>query len=160
MGGTVVRKTDEQILKDFRLRTTSSRTDILQLFLEHPYALSYSDIEKQVAETYDRVTVYRTLKTFLDKGLVHKVLDDAGGLKYALCKEHCSTAEHHHEHVHFKCTQCGQTNCLEDVKIPEVLLPKGYKVRELNLLIQGVCMECDKLPSRFPLDATKDIPLS
>src|SRR4051812_2193161 len=95
-------RADEQILKAFRLRNTSSRADILHLFLAHPYALSYSDIEKQVAETYDRVTVYRTLKTFLDKGVVHKVLDDAGGLKYALCKEHCTSKEHHHEHVHFK----------------------------------------------------------
>lgn len=137
-----MRKADEQILKDFRLRNTSSRADILRLFLDHAYALSYSDIEREVAETYDRVTVYRTLKTFLDKGVVHKVLDDAGGLKYALCNEHCTTAEHHHEHVHFKCIQCGQTNCLEDVEIPEVLLPRGYKAQELNLLIQGVCSKC------------------
>ena len=142
MGEQIVRKADEQILKDFRLRHTSSRAEILQLFIEHPYALSYSDIERAVAETYDRVTVYRTLKTFLDKGVVHKVLDDAGSLKYALCKEHCTTAEHHHEHVHFKCTTCGQTNCLEDVEIPGVRLPKGYKAQELNLLIQGVCSKC------------------
>ena len=139
-----MRKADDQILKDFRLRNTSSRADILHLFLKHPYALSYSDIEKEVSTTYDRVTVYRTLRTFLGKGLVHKVLDDTGGLKYALCKEHCSTAEHHHEHVHFKCTQCGQTNCLEDVEIPEVLLPQGYMASELNLLIQGICSNCQK----------------
>jgi Fur family ferric uptake transcriptional regulator len=135
-------KADEQILKDFRLRKTSSRSDILHLFIAHPYALSYSDIEKEVAASYDRVTVYRTLKTFLDKGVVHKVLDDAGCLKYALCKDHCTSGEHHHEHVHFKCVNCGQTNCLEDVKIPAVQLPKGYRARELNLLIQGSCSKC------------------
>ena len=137
-----MRKADEQLLKDFRLRNTSSRADILNLFLEHPYALSYSDIEKEVAETYDRVTVYRTLKTFVDKGVVHKVLDDTGGLKYALCKERCTSAEHHHEHVHFKCVNCGQTNCLDEVRIPEVQLPKGYRGKELNLLIQGLCNKC------------------
>ena len=142
MGETIVRKADEQILKDFRLRNTSSRADILRLFLDHTYALSYSDIEREVAETYDRVTVYRTLKTFLDKGVVHKVLDDAGSLKYALCKEHCTTIEHHHEHVHFKCTQCGQTSCLEDVEIPDMLLPRGFKAQEFNLLIQVVCPKC------------------
>ena len=137
-----MRKADEQILKDFRLRKTSSRSEILNLFIAHPYALSYSDIEKEVAASYDRVTVYRTLKTFLDKGVVHKVLDDAGSLKYALCKDHCTSGEHHHEHVHFKCVNCGQTNCLEDVKIPAVQLPKGYRARELNLLIQGSCSKC------------------
>jgi Fur family transcriptional regulator, ferric uptake regulator len=85
--------------------------------------------------------VYRTLKTFLDKGLIHKVLDDEGSLKYALCNDPCTTSSHRHEHVHFKCTQCGQTSCL-DVEIPLVRLPKGYEAREVNLLIQGTCESC------------------
>ena len=133
---------DEQILRDYRLRNTSSRADILRLFLKHQYALSYSTIEKEVAQFYDRVTVYRTLKTFLDKGVVHKVLDDQGGLKYALCKMHCSTKEHHHEHVHFKCTKCAETHCLEEVSIPGISLPNGFEATEMNLLIQGICSKC------------------
>jgi Fur family transcriptional regulator, ferric uptake regulator len=135
-------RTQGQILKDFRLRSTSSRSAILDLFLHNNHALSYSDIEREVAAAFDRVTVYRTLKTFLDKGVVHKVLDDGGSLKYALCTDHCSTEGHHHDHVHFKCTKCGQTNCMDDVSIPPVKLPAGYKATEFNLLIQGVCNKC------------------
>lgn len=131
-----------QLLKDFRLRTTQTRQEILHLFLRRDYALSHGDIEKEVDSSLDRVTVYRTLKTFLDKGLIHKVLDDEGSLKYALCNEACSVAGHHHNHVHFKCTKCGQTNCLTNVEIPVVKLPKGYKSKEINLLIQGVCEDC------------------
>ena len=122
-----MRKADGHILKDFQLRLTSSRTDILRLFLDHGYALSYSDIEREVAKTHDRVTVYRTLKTFLDKGVVHKVLDTEGSLKYALCKENCTSAKHHHEHVHFKCTCCGQTNCLEDMKHSGSTITPGFR---------------------------------
>jgi Fur family transcriptional regulator, ferric uptake regulator len=133
--------TSFQILKDFKLRSTPSRASILEAFLTHNFALSHSDVEKDVPASFDRVTVYRTLKTFLDKGLIHKVLDDEGGIKYALCSEACSTAHHHHEHVHFKCTQCGQTNCLQ-IEIPSVKLPKGYQAKEVNLLIQGVCEKC------------------
>jgi Fur family ferric uptake transcriptional regulator len=70
------------------------------------------------------------------------VLDNEGSLKYALCNEHCTTSEHHHEHVHFKCTRCGQTNCIDDMEIPVVQLPKGYKASEFNLLIQGICPKC------------------
>ncbi len=132
-----------RLLKNFRLRSTPTRQEILRLFLDKDYALSHSDIESEIAEDIDRVTVYRTLKTFFDKGLIHKVLDDGGSLKYALCTSACSTSEHRHEHVHFKCTQCGQTNCL-DVEIPEVKLPKGYKSREVNLLIQGTCQNCSR----------------
>lgn len=131
----------QRLLKDFRLRTTPSRQEILHLFLLKEYALSHGDIEKAINNSLDRVTVYRTLKTFLDKGLIHKVLDDEGSLKYALCKEACTTAGHHHNHVHFKCTACGQTNCL-NVEIPPMRLPKGYKPKELNILIQGICENC------------------
>ena len=131
-----------RLLKDFRLRTTQTRQEILHLFLRSDYALSHGDIEKEIDSSLDRVTVYRTLKTFLDKGLIHKVLDDEGSLKYALCNEACSVAGHHHNHVHFKCTLCGQTNCLTNVEIPTVKLPKGYRAKEINLLIQGVCEAC------------------
>lgn len=131
----------DRLLKTFRLRSTPNRQEILHLFLDRNYALSHNDIEKAINNELDRVTVYRTLKTFLDKGLIHKVLDDEGSLKYALCNEACTTAGHHHDHVHFKCTKCGQTNCL-DIEVPTIKLPKGYKPNEFNLLIQGVCQQC------------------
>lgn len=130
------------LLRDFKLRATPNREEILHLFLLKNYALSHSDIEKEIDNSLDRVTVYRTLKTFLDKGLIHKVLDDEGSLKYALCKEACNLAEHHHDHVHFKCTKCGQTSCL-NVNVPTIKLPKGYEVNEVNLLIQGICERCN-----------------
>lgn len=130
-----------QILKDFKLRSTPNRVAILHAFLKREYALSHGDVERDVPPSFDRVTVYRTLKTFLDKGLIHKVLDDEGTLKYALCNEACTTAHHHHDHVHFKCTICGQTNCLS-TEIPAVKLPKGYRADEVNVLIQGVCESC------------------
>lgn len=132
-----------RLLKSFRLRSTPTRQEILRLFLKKEHALSHSDIESEIASEIDRVTVYRTLKTFFDRGLIHKVLDDAGSLKYALCTGTCSGSQHHHEHVHFKCTECGQTNCL-DIDIPAVRLPKGYEPREVNLLIQGVCQQCSR----------------
>ncbi len=130
-----------QLLKEFKLRSTPSRKAILNFFLKKNYALAHADIEKGIPSNFDRVTVYRTLKTFLDKGLIHKVLDDEGALKYALCTEACTMTGHHHDHVHFKCVRCGQTNCLE-VEVPPVKLPKGYLPGEINLLIQGVCAKC------------------
>ncbi len=134
----------KNILKEYDLRNTSCREEILDIFLQKNFALSHSDIEANVHEDFDRVTVYRTLKTFLDKGLIHKVLDDEGVTKYALCKEKCSHTEHHHEHVHFKCTECGQTNCLDNVQIPVIALPNGYNLKETSLLMQGICKICNK----------------
>jgi Fur family ferric uptake transcriptional regulator len=130
-----------RLLKSFRLRSTPTRQEILHLFLKKDYALSHSDIESEIADDLDRVTVYRTLRTFSDRGLIHKVLDDRGGLKYALCTEACSANGHRHQHVHFKCSHCGQTNCL-DVEIPPVKLPKGYVPKEVNFLVEGTCQNC------------------
>ncbi|CAN5533990.1 Fur family transcriptional regulator [soil metagenome] len=131
-------------LKDFNLRHTNGREEVLDLFLNAGHALAHNDVENGLGPDHDRVTIYRTLRTFLDKGLLHKVLDDEGGTKYALCRETCSNGHHHHDHVHFKCENCGQTTCLDHVNIPVVVLPEGYNRKEMNLLIQGVCQDCNK----------------
>jgi Fur family transcriptional regulator, ferric uptake regulator len=131
------------LLKDYSLRSTDCRSAILEVFIKRNFALSHSDIEEKMSENFDRVTVYRTLKTFLDKGIIHKVLDDGGSTKYALCKNSCTTGHHNHEHIHFKCTECGLTKCLDDIEVPAIKLPSGYKLKEANLLVQGVCKKCN-----------------
>jgi Fur family transcriptional regulator, ferric uptake regulator len=133
----------DRLLKSFKMRSTPSRQEILHVFLKKDHALSHADIERDISNELDRVTVYRTLKTFLDKGIIHKVLDDEGSLKYALCNDACTAAGHHHDHVHFKCTSCGHTNCLQ-TEVPAIKLPKGYKPNEINVLIQGVCERCTR----------------
>ncbi|UII22460.1 Fur family transcriptional regulator [Fulvivirga ligni] len=132
----------KKILNDYKLKSTPCRSEVLQLLISNEHALSHSDIETKIDDSHDRVTVYRTLKSFLSKGIIHKVLDDEGITKYALCHE-CSKEEHHHEHVHFKCEHCGQTQCLDNVKIPDIALPQGFKSKEKNVLIQGLCNQCN-----------------
>lgn len=132
----------ERILQTNHLRNTAGRAEVLDTFLVHDHALAHRDIEEKLSSQLDRVTLYRTLKTFLDKGIIHKVLDDTGNIKYALCGEACPEEEHNHNHVHFKCTSCGHTMCLEQVLIPSVSLPRGYRYAEANLLIHGVCDKC------------------
>lgn len=131
------------ILKKIKLRHTDTRENILKGFLYKTTALSHGDLETYLQDGYDRVTIYRTLKTFLDKGIIHKILDDNGGVKYALCKDQCSTGKHSHNHVHFKCSSCGETFCLEKFLIPEIILPEGYQRKEINVLVQGVCPKCN-----------------
>ena len=132
------------LLQDFNLRNTTQREEILEIFLDNNHALSHADIEKKVGNAIDRVTVYRTLKTFLNKGVVHKVLDDCGVIKYALCKNTCTTHKHSHDHAHFKCVECGVTNCLENVVLPHINIPDGYEKLESNFLMIGICDQCNK----------------
>jgi Fur family ferric uptake transcriptional regulator len=116
--------------------------DIIQEFLDKNVALSHSDLEDKLNQQFDRVTIYRTLKTFLDKDLIHKVLDDSGATKYALCAHGETKHVHNHEHVHFKCESCGETTCLEEITLPQIKLPSGFEKKEMNLLVQGICDKC------------------
>jgi Fur family ferric uptake transcriptional regulator len=130
------------LLKDHDLRLTQGRADVIEVFLNNNIAISHADIESAVDGKYDRVTIYRTLKSFLDRGMIHKILDDKGGIRYALCADECANGDHQHNHIHFKCNNCEQTTCLEHVEIPSVKLPRGFTAEESNFLITGVCDKC------------------
>lgn len=135
--------TTDHILRRHDLRRTSNRTAILDVFVAREMALSEREIEDAMAQTCDRVTIYRTLNSFLEKGVIHRVLDDSGVMKYALCSPNCGQQEaHFHDHVHFKCVACGRTTCIEQVQIPRVELPQGFELHEVNMLLQGICPEC------------------
>lgn len=137
------------ILSTYSLRNTSSRKDILEIFLKEGKALSQRNIEDVIKQECDRVTIYRTLSTFLDKGILHRVLDDSGAMMYALCESNCQQTEvHNHDHVHFKCNVCGKTKCVHDVHIPRINLPSGYLSEEVNVLMQGTCPSCSSFPNR------------
>ena len=136
-------KTDTiQVLKNHRLRVTDCRVSVLEYFLENPYAVSHSNLERIFKDNFDRVTLYRTLTSFVEKGLIHKVLDDSESTKYAACESQCHPESHQDDHVHFKCKECGKTTCVSNVPIPDINLPKGYKASGADLLITGKCPNC------------------
>ena len=130
------------LLKRFHLNVTDSRKKILQLFLNQTEALAHADIESKAGEKIDRVTVYRTLQTFVDKGLIHSIPTADNSIRYALCKDDCSEGHHHDHHVHFVCEQCEKTACLDEVSVPVINLPYGYKKEKVEVVISGICREC------------------
>jgi Fur family transcriptional regulator, ferric uptake regulator len=129
------------ILEKHNLRKTSIRSEVLAMFMDKPFALSHANIEDVFGKKYDRVTIYRTLHSFEENGLIHKVPDDTGVLKYAMCLEACTSHSHHDEHIHFFCNRCSRTYCLA-IHIPSVSLPSGYEISGLSLTAYGVCVEC------------------
>ena len=130
------------VLKKNQLSITDSRRKILELFLQSDSALGHHDIESKTEEKYDRVTVYRTLQTFMDKGIIHTIPTPDNSIKYALCKDNCEQGHHHDDHVHFMCINCGTTTCLEDVQVPDIKLPRGYKTRQTEVVVSGLCKAC------------------
>ena len=131
-----------ELLKNNDLSITESRMRILGLFKENAGALSTAEIEKQTDGAFDRVTVYRTLQTFMEKGIVHQIPTTDNSVLYALCKHDCGDGHHYDDHVHFICEKCAATICMEGVTIPDVRLPKGFKKLKSEMVVKGICKEC------------------
>lgn len=132
-----------EILKKHNLRKTSCRFDTLHIFLNHQKkALSQNDIEKLTKGRFDRVTIYRTLNTFIEQGILHRIFDENNSVKFALCPDECSSHNHQHDHIHFKCNKCKTTTCIDEVTLVDIQLPKGYIKQEANYLIIGICKNC------------------
>lgn len=136
-------KNISNLLRRNGMSITDSRRKILSLFLQNKDALTHGDIEKKAGEKFDRVTIYRTLQTFVEKGVIHSIPTADNAVKYALCKD-CGGGHHHDDHVHFVCGNCGITICLDDIVSPTIELPKGFAVNNVQVVINGVCEECGK----------------
>lgn len=130
------------ILKRTGLSVTEGRKKILELFLETEGALAHADIEKNTDAAFDRVTVYRTLQTFVEKGIIHQIPTTDNSVLYALCKHDCAQGHHHDNHVHFICNNCSKTICLDDVTVPAVKLPKGFSPVQSAMVVTGICNDC------------------
>jgi Fur family ferric uptake transcriptional regulator len=130
----------KKLLKKHNLRITDCRIDVLERFHTNDHALSLKDLEIDL-EDYDRVTLYRTLNSFISHGLLHRIPSANGYATYGLCREDCNDEVHHHDHIHFKCNVCGHIECLPNHFAPHISLP-DYEVEETYLIINGVCKIC------------------
>lgn len=140
MGGN--KQVIEDRIREAKLKATKIRTDIMHLFYENKHALSYSDIAGFLSGKEDKATIYRTLKSFSENGIIHEIFDGDKTTKYALCGQKCSTSKHHDAHAHFKCTACKNVYCLEKPEI-SINVPKGYVSSTFNLVVEGQCVNCN-----------------
>ena len=129
----------KNILKTHNLRITDGRIDVHEYFTREKRTLSIKDLQSELKDS-DRVTLYRILNAFTENGVLHKIPDDNGVVTYGLCHDTCDADDHNHDHMHFKCSECGIMECL-DQHIPPVSIP-GYQIKEANLILKGVCKRC------------------
>ncbi len=131
----------EQRLNENDVRPTAMRILIYKYMAEKEIAVALTDIENAFAKA-DRTTLYRTLKTFEEKGIVHQIDDGTNISKYALCAPGCNCELEQDLHLHFHCDNCDETVCLTEHKIPHINLPDGYIAEDANLVLKGICEKC------------------
>ncbi|REG87499.1 transcriptional repressor [Lutibacter sp. A80] len=134
-------ETIEQVLESKNIRITAMRMLIYKFLVEKEVAVTLSDIENAF-EKADRTTLYRTIKTFEEKDIVHQIDDGTGITKYALCEKDCNCEIETDLHLHFHCTNCNKTICLTENKIPKITVPDGFISENVNLVVKGICDKC------------------
>jgi Fur family ferric uptake transcriptional regulator len=130
------------LLRQHHLNITHARIKILELFLNNENALDNHLIEKKVQHQLGRITIYRTLRSFLKKGIIHTIPTHDFSVHYALCKNSSDEQSHFDNHLHFICENCGKAFCLDEKNISFAPLPNDYIINKVDVLLTGVCKIC------------------
>lgn len=126
----------KQILADHNLKLSEQRIQILGFLLStesHPTA---DDIYRHLNKAdpiLSRATVYNTLKSFLDTGVIRALELRDNETRYDAAI---------HEHGHFRCRICGR---IENFDVNESLLAlelPGHVIEGHSLTLRGVCPLC------------------
>lgn len=128
----------EQTLIHHGVKPTSVRLLVARAVMRRSETFSLQDVEEWLPDM-DRSSIFRALRLFAEQKLLHTIDDGSGVNKYCVCR--CE-GQHHLNHIHFACTACGKTYCLEDTSIPVVDLPEGFLATEYEYIIKGVCPKC------------------
>jgi Fur family peroxide stress response transcriptional regulator len=85
--------------------------------------------------TLSKMTVYNTVKLFLEHGIVQPLVIEEKEIRYDIDTSH---------HGHFKCDRCGKVfdfNARPEKsgEFPEL---DGFQIRERHLYFKGVCRTC------------------
>lgn len=134
-----MKKSTEEVFATKNIRLTTMRILIYEYMEVATVALSLLEIEKYFHKA-DKVTIYRTIQTFLERGLVHKILDE-NVAKYKLCGDVCSEDNHKDRHLHFYCKKCKETTCRDEVILPENM-ESQLQIDEIQILAKGICEKC------------------
>ncbi|MBQ9242256.1 MAG: transcriptional repressor [Proteobacteria bacterium] len=137
-------KIAEDRLRAAGLRVTKHRICVLACLLEEARPLSHLDLIGLLREQkLDRVTVYRILALLKDSGLVHQVQGTDGIWRF--CAHEDVEGKCPGGHPHLLCEVCGQMTCLSEQKLPHLDVPHDFKVTHKQMLILGICANCQKL---------------
>jgi Fur family ferric uptake transcriptional regulator len=128
------------MLKAAKLYCTPGRVAILKVLLRAGKPLSQDQVARRSGPGhFDKVTIYRTLASLLEVGLVHSVFMDKRARHYELA-HHCTERQCH---PHFTCTSCGDTHCLTEISLPMAKSPhKGFIIRRQQVRLEGLCPAC------------------
>lgn len=128
-----------EILKENDIAPSMQRIKILeylQSYKTHPTAdMIYQALADEMP-TLSKTTVYNTLKTFTNKGIIVALSIFENEVRFEFNTE---------PHIHFKCIKCGKIYDLDKTfDLYEDKEINGHKITEHHVNLRGICKECLK----------------
>lgn len=130
----------EKTLELREIKPTAIRLLVLKAMMEFDRAFSLADLE-EILDTVDKSTIFRTINLFHEHHLIHSIDVGSGSIKYSVCRPDCMCSLKD-LHVHFYCTTCHKTFCMENLSIPNVQLPPKFLLNSVNFVLKGLCDSC------------------
>lgn len=129
-----------RMLKGAALYCTKARLAVLAALMEAARPLRQDEISERLATgAFDKVTIYRTLDSLVDAGLVHRAFLHERTWHFELA-DHCTERQCH---PHFTCLGCGRTHCLTDASVPMVKIAHaGFVISRQQVRLEGLCPAC------------------
>ncbi|MFZ4714346.1 MAG: Fur family transcriptional regulator [Bacteriovoracaceae bacterium] len=129
----------EHLLKHHGLKLTPLRKSLLSILQNAQKPLSAEEIARKLKNVdYDRATLFRNLKTFVENHLCDAIDLGEGFQRFEIHQEA------HHSH-HIQCTNCKR---IEEVhfcvpkEIEEALKKQGYSNISHRMDFFGICKKC------------------
>lgn len=129
-------------LREHNLPVTAQRLAIADVLLTSERHLSAEEVALEVTargRSVGTATVYRTIDTLLESGLVVERDFGEGFRRFEPARD-----VPHHEHL--VCTQCGRVEEFRDERLERmttiVAESRGFMRQRHRLVIHGVCKDC------------------
>ena len=132
----------KEICQESGLRITHQRLEVFREVVNTPEHPDVEHVFKQIRKRLPTIsldTVYRTLTTLEDHGIISRVDPTGGRIRFD------ANSEDHH---HFICMRCGKIQDIylksdECLSSPEEAKQAG-KIDSLHIQVRGICNQCLK----------------
>ncbi len=128
------------LLHRYGLKSTPLREALLTIFSIEHTPLTAQELKKKLSKMdYDEASLFRSLRTFIENGIIHTIDLGEGFLRYE------KTCEHHDHHHHVICKICKKVELIPfciPKKIENFLKKSGYQQLTHRLDFEGICAHC------------------
>jgi Fe2+ or Zn2+ uptake regulation protein len=124
-------------LKEQNVKLSNRRMKVLKYLSENQHHPTVDQIYNGLLNevpNLSKTTVYSTLRTLMEAGLVKVINIEDNETRYDVVTE---------THGHFKCEDCGTIlNFAVDIQSFSTEELKGFKIVDRNVYFKGVCPKC------------------